>query len=90
MHLRDGARSSLRLESCHQVICITHLAQIAVYGDTHFQVSKKIVGERTKSEITRLSDAERLEEIARMVGGVTITDRTRAAAAELLDQARRG
>ena len=74
----------------HQVICITHLAQIAVYGDTHFQVSKKIVGERTKSEITRLSDAERLEEIARMVGGVTITDRTRAAAAELLDQARRG
>ncbi|MFT5356318.1 MAG: DNA repair protein RecN (Recombination protein N) [Polyangiales bacterium] len=68
----------------HQVLCITHLAQIAVYGDTHFQVSKEVDGERTRSVITRLSDAERLEEVARMVGGMRITRRTRAAAAELL------
>lgn len=73
----------------HQVICITHLAQIAVYGQTHFRVAKKVVGERTCSEIVKLDEAERLEEIARMVGGVKITARTRAAAAELLEQARR-
>ncbi len=73
----------------HQVICITHLAQIAVYGQTHFRVAKKVVGDRTCSEIVRLGDDERLEEIARMVGGVKITARTRAAAAELLEQARR-
>ena len=73
----------------HQVLCITHLAQIAVYGDAHFQVTKSVVGERTQSEIARLSDGERLEEIARMVGGVKITARTRAAAAELLEQAQR-
>ncbi len=71
----------------HQVICITHLAQIAVYGDAHFQVSKSVVDERTQSEIARLNDKQRLEEIARMVGGVKITARTRAAAAELLEQA---
>lgn len=73
----------------HQVICITHLAQIAVYGQTHFRVAKKVVGDRTCSEIVPLGDDERLEEIARMVGGVKITARTRAAAAELLEQARR-
>lgn len=73
----------------HQVICITHLAQIAVYGDVHFRVSKSVRGERTHSEIARLDDEERLEEIARMVGGLTITERTRAAAAEMLAQARR-
>ncbi|MBX3251768.1 MAG: DNA repair protein RecN [Myxococcales bacterium] len=73
----------------HQVICITHLAQIAAYGQTHFRVSKRVVDDRTRSEITRIDDAERLEEIARMVGGVKITQRTRAAAAELLELARR-
>lgn len=73
----------------HQVICITHLAQIAVYGDAHYQVSKSVIDDRTQSEIARLSDDQRLEEIARMVGGVKITARTRAAAAELLEQARR-
>jgi len=74
----------------HQVLCITHLAQIAVYGDAHLQVSKDVEGGRTRSAITRLTEEERLEEIARMVGGVKITKRTREAAAEMLELAHRG
>jgi len=73
----------------HQVLCITHLAQIAVHADTHFRVAKHVSGDRTYSEITRLDRGERLEEIARMVGGVKITKRTRAAAKEMLEIAGR-
>ena len=72
----------------HQVLCITHLAQIAVHGDAHFQVRKVVDDGRTKSTIDRLGEGERLEEIARMVGGVKITKRTRDAAAEMLQLAR--
>ncbi len=72
----------------HQVICITHLAQIAVFGAVHFQVRKQVDDGRTRSEIERLTTPQRLEEVARMVGGVKITKRTRAAAAEMLEQAR--
>ncbi|MGF1470055.1 MAG: DNA repair protein RecN [Sandaracinaceae bacterium] len=73
----------------HQVVCITHLAQIAVYGDRHFRVRKEVVDERTRSEIVPLDEAERLEEIARMVGGLRITEHTRRAAQDLLTEARR-
>ncbi len=72
----------------HQVLCITHLPQIAVFADAHFQVTKDVVNGRTKSAIRRLGDDERLEEIARMLGGLKITQRTRAAAAEMLREAR--
>ncbi|HJL15929.1 MAG TPA: DNA repair protein RecN [Sandaracinaceae bacterium LLY-WYZ-13_1] len=72
----------------HQVICITHLAQIAVYADRHYRVVKRVEGERTKSTIERLDEAEQLEEIARMVGGLKITKSTRKAAAEMLEVAR--
>lgn len=68
----------------HQVLCITHLPQIAVYGDAHFHVAKEVVNERTRSTIERLPTAARREEIARMLGGITITTKTRAAAAEML------
>ncbi|MCA9604964.1 MAG: DNA repair protein RecN [Myxococcales bacterium] len=72
----------------HQVICVTHLAQIAVYGDRHYRVVKRPVGERTESSIDRLAEAERLEEIARMVGGLEVTTSTRKAAKEMLTVAR--
>jgi DNA repair protein RecN (Recombination protein N) len=72
-----------------QVLCITHLAQIAVFADQHFKVEKAIVGERTASRVRRLSEREQREEIARMLGGVTITAKTRAVAKELLLQARK-
>jgi DNA repair protein RecN (Recombination protein N) len=79
--LRDVARH-------HQVLCITHLPQIAVYAQTHLQVSKDVVEGRTTSRIATLSDGARLEEVARMLGGLTITKRTRDAAAEMLRGAR--
>jgi len=70
-----------------QVLCITHLPQISAYADAHYRVHKEIVGKRTKSDIRLLSDKERLEEIARMLGGVTVTDQARAAAQALLHSA---
>jgi DNA repair protein RecN (Recombination protein N) len=73
----------------HQVICITHLAQIAVYADAHFRVQKAIEKGRTRSEIVRLTAEEEREEIARMLGGIEISKETRAAAREMLKSARR-
>jgi DNA repair protein RecN (Recombination protein N) len=70
-----------------QVLCITHLPQISAYADAHYRVHKEVVGQRTKSDIRLLSDKERLEEIARMLGGVTVTDQARAAAQALLQSA---
>ena len=67
-----------------QVLCITHLPQISAYADAHYQVHKEVVGKRTKSDIRLLTDAERLEEIARMLGGVKVTAEARAAAQSLL------
>ncbi len=79
--LRDVAKHS-------QVLCITHLPQIAVYGDLHFRVQKDVVDGRTRSDIKQLGEAERLAEIARMLGGVRITAATRAAASEMMALAR--
>ncbi len=70
-----------------QVLCITHLPQISAYADAHYRVHKEVVGERTKSDIRLLSDAERLEEIARMLGGVRVTEQARAAAQQLIQGA---
>jgi len=70
-----------------QVLCITHLPQISAYADAHYRVHKEVVGKRTKSDIRLLSDTERLEEIARMLGGVRVTDQARAAAQELIRSA---
>lgn len=72
----------------HQVLCITHLAPIAVYAARHYLVRKDVVGERTCSTIVALDERERLEEVARMLGGLTITKKTREAAAEMLRGAR--
>lgn len=66
----------------HQVICITHLPQIAAYGDAHFKIHKEIVGERTLTKIEELNESERVAEIANMLGTETAT--TRQNAAELL------
>jgi len=71
-----------------QVLCITHLPQIAVYADAHYRVEKAALDGRTTSRIERLGDEARLDEVARMLGGLKITKKTRAAAQELLDGAR--
>jgi DNA repair protein RecN (Recombination protein N) len=72
----------------HQVLCITHLPQVAVHGDTQFHVRKQVADGRTRSFIRRLTDTERVEETARMLGGVQIGTAAREAAAELIRQAR--
>lgn len=72
----------------HQVLCITHQPQIAAFGSHHFHVAKQVVGDRTLSGIRRMTDDERIEEVARMLGGAKLTATTRKAAAELLEQAR--
>jgi adenine deaminase len=74
--------------SHRQVLCITHLPQIAVFADHHFKVEKSVREGRTVSTVRRLSAKEQAEEIARMLGGLKITTKTRAAAQELLLQAR--
>lgn len=68
----------------HQVFCITHLAQIASFGDIHFKVSKRVQGGRTFVEVSPLKDKERVEEIARMLGGIKITGKTIDYAREML------
>ncbi len=72
-----------------QVLCVTHLPQIAVFADQHYKVEKSLRAGRTLSSIVKLGGRERREEIARMLGGLTITQKTRAAARELLQHARR-
>jgi len=67
-----------------QVVCITHLAPIAVYGDVHLHVRKEVVGERTRAVVEVLDGDRRVEEIARMMGGLHVDDATRAAARSLL------
>ncbi len=69
----------------HQVICITHLPQIAKFGDHHFRISKRVSDGRTSTTIKQLSETERVKEIARMLGGEKITQATLDHAHEMLD-----
>jgi DNA repair protein RecN (Recombination protein N) len=68
----------------HQVMCVTHLPQVAAQADAQWQVSKAAHAGKTLSSIRVLAETERIEEIARMLGGVKITETTRKHAAELL------
>src|SRR5687767_9922292 len=68
-----------------QVLCITHLPQIAARATTHFQIEKQVRGTRTVTSVARLDDSGRVEEIGRMIGGASITDATRATARDLLE-----
>lgn len=72
------------LGETRQVFCVTHLPQVASLADHHFRIFKISDGKSTKTAVTHLSDDERIEELARMLGGVEITTRTRDHAAEML------
>jgi DNA repair protein RecN (Recombination protein N) len=76
----------LELSAHHQVICITHLPQIAKFGAHHFSITKRVVKGRTLTAITVLDEKSRVEELARMLGGVDITPTTLNHARELLKQ----
>ena len=75
------------LGAAHQVLCITHLPQVAALAPHHLQVRKQPQGEATATTIAPLAGAERYEEIARMFGGVEITKQTRAHAREMVTRA---
>lgn len=70
----------------NQVICITHLAQVAAFADNHFTVSKSVEKGRTISHIDALTNTQRVDEIARMLGGLKISEKTRAHAKEILKE----
>jgi DNA repair protein RecN (Recombination protein N) len=72
------------LGSTFQVLCITHLPQIAAYADAHFHVEKVVNRSRTRTSVERLTQAGRIEELARMLGGASVSDRMRASAREML------
>nr|WP_255216496.1 DNA repair protein RecN [Pseudenhygromyxa sp. WMMC2535] len=75
--------------SGHQVLCITHLPQIAAFADAHFRVQKQVVDGRTVTRVVRLGEEERVEELARMLGGKRVTQSAREHAKALLEAARR-
>ena len=83
-----GARLA-RLAERHQVLCITHLPQVAAYGDAHYVVGKRQVGQRTLADVRPLAREERVEELARMLAGKSPTRTSRRHACELLDAAGR-
>jgi DNA repair protein RecN (Recombination protein N) len=68
-----------------QVLCVTHLPQVAAQGHQHLRVSKLIEGKSVQTSMNRLQDEEKIEEIARMLGGVKITAQTLAHAREMLE-----
>ena len=70
-----------------QVLCVTHLPQVAAQGHAHLYVSKHSDGEATRTHIERLDAAARRDELARMLGGVEITRETRAHAKQMLERA---
>lgn len=72
----------------HQVLCITHLPQIACYAERHLTVRKSQGKDETTSVVKVMEGSERIEEIAEMIGGKSITETTRAQARELLESAR--
>ena len=75
------------LSDARQVLCVTHQAQVASQGHTHFRIAKRSDGETSRTEIHRLDDAQRVEELSRMIGGVEITAKARAHAEEMVARA---
>jgi DNA repair protein RecN (Recombination protein N) len=72
-----------------QILSITHLAQVAAYGNQHLNIAKSTDGEQTTTQVNELDEAERIEELARMLGGMTITENTRNHAKEMLATAQK-
>ncbi len=77
-----------QLGRTHQVLCVTHLPQIAAQGDCHYRVAKALSGERTVTQVDMLETDDRVIELSQMLGGAS-TEAARANARELLDHARK-
>ena len=78
-----AAEKMARVARHHQVLCITHLPQIAAMADTHYGITKELTDQEAITNIEALSREESVDELARLIGGASITDNTRASAAEM-------
>jgi len=82
-------RKLRELSKHHQVICVTHLPQIACFADRHHSVKKEVKSGRTVTVVDPLEKEARVDEIARMLGGVKVTEKTRAHAQEMMENAKK-
>lgn len=82
-------RKLKELSRSHQIVCVTHLPQIACFADTHMSVRKEVKGGRTLTVVERLEKEAVVEEIARMLGGVKVTEKTRSYAREMIENAKK-
>jgi len=76
-----------RLGRQHQVMCVTHLPQLAAFGDEHYQVTKQVIGDRTLTGVQKLTEEQRVLELAQMAGNISESNLN--AARENLQQAKR-
>ncbi|NTV64630.1 MAG: DNA repair protein RecN, partial [Oscillochloris sp.] len=74
------------ITSNHQVICITHLPQVAAFADAHYHISKEFTADRTRTAIRMLDDDQRIDELAAMLDG-TPSEHSRANAREIITRA---
>ena len=89
-HTADVVGKRLQgLASGAQVLCITHLPQIAAAADHHFRITKAVRGQRTVTEVQRLDLEGRRQELARMIAGQSVTERVLASAGDLLTERQR-
>ncbi|WIV10986.1 DNA repair protein RecN [Proteiniborus sp. MB09-C3] len=77
------------ISSNHQVICITHLPQIAALADSHYLINKKISDSESTTEIIELNYNERVEELSRLLGGVNLTETTKQHAREMIEMSKK-
>jgi DNA repair protein RecN (Recombination protein N) len=80
-------RRLAEIAQTRQVLCVTHLAQVASQSQKHYRVVKLTDGQTSRTNVRALSNADRVEELSRMIGGVEITERTRAHAQEMISRA---
>lgn len=88
---RAAQKIGMKLKSIsryRQVLCVTHLSQMAVMADNHLLIEKKVIGDRTSTQIHTLDFEERKQEIARIIGGDIVSELTLKSAEELLNEAK--
>jgi DNA repair protein RecN (Recombination protein N) len=85
---RKVGESMRDLAQYHQIIAITHLPQIAALGDVHYRVTKHVQDGRTHSRIERLSEEDRMAQVATLISGAEVTDAALESARELMEASR--
>lgn len=78
-----------QISNNHQVICISHLPQITALADSHFVINKITLGNKTRTIVNKLSDEDRVKEMARLLGGIDLTDTTLKHAYEMIEMSKK-